>query len=222
MRVRSLNLLTYVELLLVSSALSLWLLYRDDIGSLQSCRMITHIALMTVAAPVLANLFRNQICLDTKSISMTSLPTATALQIVLFFAWHSPPGLVIAGQGGDGLMQTTLFFSSLWFWLAVFNRDENHLWQTIFALLLTGKLFCLIAVLLTFAPRVLSVSSAMTSNPAMAVDLADQQLAGLLMITACPITYVLAAIVLIYRWFQSLCDSQSEVAQSLLVSENVL
>jgi putative membrane protein len=127
----------------------------------------------------------------------------------------------MADQGGDGVMQATLFFSSLWFWLAIFNQDGKHSWRAVAALLLTGKLFCLIAVLLTFAPRVLYVSGAMAPNLAMTVDLADQQLAGLLMITACPITYVLAAVVLINRWFQSLCDSQSDVAHSTLISENV-
>jgi putative membrane protein len=54
------------------------------------------------------------------------------------------------------------------------------------------------------------------------IDLADQQLAGLLMITACPLTYLLAAIVLIYRWFQVLCDSQSGTALPALASGNGL
>lgn len=220
MRVRPLNLLTFAELS-VLSALSFLALYRDEIHGLQSCRMVTHIVLMTIVAPVLASWLRKQVRSATELASMTSLLAATALQAVLFIAWHSPPGLAMAGQGGDGVMQATLFFSSLWFWLAVFNQDGKHSWRAVVALLLTGKLFCLIAVLLTFAPRVLYVSGAMAPDLAMTVDLADQQLAGLLMITACPITYVLAAVVLIYRWFQSLCDSQSDVAHSALFSENV-
>ena len=220
MRVIPLNLLTFSELS-VLAALTFLPLYHDEIRGLQSCRMVTHIVLMTIAAPVLAGWLRKQVHSATELAGMTSLLTATALQAVLFIAWHSPPGLAMAGQGGDGVMQATLFFSSLWFWLAVFNQDGKHSWRAVAALLLTGKLFCLIAVLLTFAPRVLYVSGAMAPNLAMTVDLADQQLAGLLMITACPITYVLAAVVLINRWFQSLCDSQSDVAHSTLISENV-
>jgi len=221
MRVRPLNLLTFAELSLLA-ALAFLPLYHDEIRGQQSCRMITHIALMTIAAPVLAGWLRKQARSATELASMTSLPAATALQAALFIAWHSPPGLAMAGHGGDSIiMQATLFFSALWFWLTVFNQDGRHSWRAVVALLLTAKLFCLIAVLLTFAPRVLYVSGAMAPNPAMASDLADQQLAGLLMITACPLTYVLAAIVLIYRWFQSLCDSRSDVAQSALVSENV-
>lgn len=220
MQAKPLNLLTFSKLLGLS-ALAFLLLYRDEIRGLQSCRMVTHIALMTIAAPVLANLLRKQFHSAIELASITSLPAATLLQTALFFAWHSPPGLAMAGEGSNGVMQATLFFSALWFWFSVFNQGENHLWRAVVALLLTGKLFCLIAVLLTFAPRVLYVSDAMASNPAMTTDLADQQLAGLLMITACPITYVLAAIVLIYRWFQSLCESQSDLASTTLVSENV-
>jgi putative membrane protein len=71
---------------------------------------------------------------------------------------------------------------------------------------------------LTFAPRV--IYGAEPFNPAMTVDLADQQMAGVLMIIACPIAYVLASIVLVYRWFQVLCDSKSGVAPLEIASEN--
>ncbi|CAA9891464.1 Cytochrome c oxidase caa3-type protein (fragment) [Candidatus Methylobacter favarea] len=54
----------------------------------------------------------------------------------------------------------------------------------------------------------------------MTIELADQQLAGLLMITICPITYVLAAVVLIFRWFQTLCESQSNNAASAFAPEH--
>ena len=220
MRVRPLNVLTFAELS-VLAALTFLPLYHDEIRGLQSCRMVTHIALMTIAAPVLASWLRKQVRSATELAGMTSLLAATALQAVLFIAWHSPPGLAMADQGGDGVMQATLFFSSLWFWLAIFNQDGKHSWRAVAALLLTGKLFCLIAVLLTFAPRVLYVSGAMAPDLAMTADLADQQLAGLMMITVCPLTYVLAAVVLINRWFQSLCDSHCDVAHSTLISENV-
>ncbi|MGR8941445.1 MAG: cytochrome c oxidase assembly protein [Gammaproteobacteria bacterium] len=202
-------------------ALIFWALDLHESGDLQSSRMITHIALMTIAAPMLANGLRKEIRWVTEPVSRASLPAATLLQAALFLAWHSPSGPAMAGQDGDGVMHATLFFSSLWFWLAVFNQDHMHSWRAVVALLLTAKLFCLIAVLLTFAPRVLYVSDATAPHPAMTADLVDQQLAGLLMIVACPLTYVLAAILLVYRWFQSLCGPRSEAAHSTPVSENV-
>jgi len=177
-----------------------------------SRHMIVHIALMTVAAPVLASLFLKLRYSSAKPASVSTLFAAITLQAALLFAWHSPPGIGLAMEGHAGalLMQATLLFSALWFWLTIFNQTGEYLWRAVIALLLTGKLFCLIAVLLIFAPRVLYGMTA--ANMPMAIELADQQLAGLLMVTVCPITYVLAAIVLISRWFQTLCDSQSDVA----------
>lgn len=55
------------------------------------------------------------------------------------------------------------------------------------ALLLTGKLACLLGALLIFAPRELYRLHGLPS-------LEDQQLAGLLMITACPLSYVVAGV----------------------------
>lgn len=191
-----------------------------EIAGVFSRHMIIHIALMTVAAPVLASLLLQRRNLSTQPASVSTLVAAIALQSALLFAWHSPLGigLVMNGHAGDLLMQATLLFSALWFWLAVFNQTGKYLWRGVLALLLTGKLFCLIAVLLIFAPRVLYGMTA--ANMPMAIELADQQLAGLLMVTVCPITYVLAAIVLISRWFQSLSDSQSNISPSAVAAEN--
>jgi putative membrane protein len=173
-----------------------------------SRHMIIHIALMTVAAPILALKLRYSSFQQSASVS--TLVVAIILQLALLFAWHSPPGIGLAMAGGHAgalLMQASLLLSALWFWLTIFNQTGEHLWRSVIALLLTGKLFCLIAVLLVFAPRVL-YGIGVANIP---IELADQQLAGLLMVTVCPFTYVLAAIVLICRWFQTLCDSQGSI-----------
>ncbi len=202
------------------AVLALLTLYYVEIAGAFSRHMIIHIALMTVVAPVLASLLQKLRYSSAKPASVATLFAVITLQAALLFAWHSPPGIGLAMEGHAGalLMQATLLFSALWFWLTVFNQTGEHLWRAVVALLLTGKLFCLIAVLLTFAPRVLYGVTA--TNTHITIDLADQQLAGLLMVTVCPITYVLAAVVLIYRWFQALCDSQSDVAPSAFVPEN--
>lgn len=219
MQAKSLNLPAYAEWL-VAPALLYWALSLDETSGLQSARMITHIALMTIVAPVLADRLRKRTCLATELASKASLLAATGLQATLFFAWHSPASPSMGGHG-DGIMQGSLFLSSLWFWLAVLHQGDTHPWRAVVALLVTGKLFCLIAILLTFSPRVLPVSGIAASQPAMAAELADQQLAGLLMIIACPLTYVLVAIALIYRWFQLLCDAQGDEARTALASDDV-
>jgi len=202
----------FMELAALAVLVLLGFCYVENAGVF-SRHMIIHIALMTVAAPVLASLLLK---LSAKSASVSTLFAAVILQAALLFAWHSPlgVGLAMKGHAGTLLMQATLFFSALWFWLTVFNQTGEHLWRAVIALLLTGKLFCLIAVLLIFAPRVLY---GMTAMP---IELADQQLAGLLMVTVCPITYVLAAVVLISRWFQTLSDTQSNVTSTAVAAEN--
>lgn len=175
-----------------------------------SRHMTIHIALMTVAAPVLASLLLKLRYASAKSGSGSTLFAATGLQIAFLFAWHSPLaiGFTMKGQTGALLMSVTLLGSALWFWLTIFKQTREHLWRAVIALLLTGKLFCLIAIVLIFAPRALYAVAA--SN--MTIELADQQLAGLLMVTVCPISYVLAAVVLISRWFRTLSDSRNNVA----------
>ncbi|EGW21462.1 cytochrome c oxidase assembly protein [Methylobacter tundripaludum] len=204
----------FMELAALAVLVLLGFCYVENAGVF-SRHMIIHIALMTVAAPVLASLLLK---LSSKSASVSTLFAAVTLQAALLFAWHSPLGIGLAmkGHAGTLLMQATLFFSALWFWLTVFNQTGEHLWRAVIALLLTGKLFCLMAVLLIFAPRVLYSMTAIN----MPIELADQQLAGLLMVTVCPITYVLAAVVLISRWFQTLSDTQSNVTSTAVAAEN--
>jgi putative membrane protein len=69
------------------------------------------------------------------------------------------------------------------------------------ALLISGKLACLLGALLIFAPRLLLTSTVSGHNMHHgpvdhATALADQHLAGLLMVVACPLSYVLTAVVL--------------------------
>ena len=73
-------------------------------------------------------------------------------------------------------------------------------WRAIAALLVTGKVFCLVGAIFTFAPRPLVQGLPLPLPEA----LADQQLAGLLMLAACPLTYVLAGIVVSVLWLAEL------------------
>ncbi len=88
--------------------------------------------------------------------------------------------------------------AAVWFWWALIAASE---WRALIALLLTGKLACLLGALLIFAPRDLYnldglVLALCTTGPS---SLADQQLAGLLMITACPLSYLVTGVALAAR-----------------------
>ena len=75
-------------------------------------------------------------------------------------------------------------------------------WRGLLALILTAKLFCLLGVLLVFAPRFLypGLSLPHAAGHVMAASLADQQLAGLLMLVVCPASYLAAGVVIAARW----------------------
>ena len=102
-------------------------------------------------------------------------------------------------------IQFALLAVALWFWFAVLGQSGSARWRAIVALLLTGKLFCLLAALLVFAPRALyPVELAHVHHGAAADPLADQYLAGLLMLVVCPLTYVLAGVLITERWLREL------------------
>ncbi|WMT88503.1 cytochrome c oxidase assembly protein [Pelagibacterium sp. 26DY04] len=171
-----------------------------DIGPLSS-HMLQHIALMNLAVPALIFFvvkYRSQLL-------ARSWPFATALQLILLWGWHAPTVLeaAMASPLLMALMHLSLVISAAWFWLAIASMPATGLWRSIFALLVTGKLFCLLGALLVFSPRL--VFGQMTHHGhAMTASLADQQIAGLMMLIACPLTYVLAGVWITARWFLAL------------------
>ena len=131
----------------------------------------------------------------------------TTLQLALLWAWHFPGALALAHAAPaiTAAMQVSLFAAAFAFWLAVFSERGGHRWRAILALAITGKLFCLLGVLIVFAPRplyaVLMAGHGRLSPDAM---LADQHLAGLMMLAVCPLTYVAVGVALSARWLWEL------------------
>lgn len=167
--------------------------------------MAEHILLMNVAAPALSlALARGARVAQGASYR---LGASTSVQLVTLWVWHAPGALAAAHASPalHVLMQASLLGSAMWFWIGVLGQEGNDRWRAIAALLLTGKLFCLLGVLLAFAPRLMLLqhTHAATEMDG-AMHLADQQLAGLMMLTACPVTYVLAAVVIAACWLGEL------------------
>ena len=172
-----------------------------------AAQMLVHILLMNAVAPLLALAFR-----DVVRGRASLLVPATVVQVAVLWAWHAPPVLEAAMQSGvlHVMMQASLLLAAFWFWSAVFAGREAH-WRAILALLVTGKLVCLLGVLLVFAPRALYGGPA--GHGLAGTLLADQQLAGLLMLVACPATYVAAGIVVAARWLGRI-DAESRPANA--------
>jgi putative membrane protein len=135
------------------------------------------------------------------------LVAATLAQLLTFAAVHAPSVHAIAGRSSLlSVAHVCLFAESVWFWLAVLGTHGAGRWRSLLALLLTGKLVCLMAAILVLAPRMLFVGK---SHAAHGASLADQHLAGLLMLAACPLTYVLAGVVIAGQWLRDLVDGDA-------------
>ena len=178
-----------------------------DLGPL-SGHMAVHIVAMNVAAPLAAVAWRSRFARRHAASSSPALGLwiATIGQLGLLWAAHSPPvhhaaqSSALAYVGLHG----ALFLVALAFWVSIVDAVSAR-WQAMLALLVSGKLACLLGVLLIFAPRFVFPTSFMQhaghatlhAIPGdQAAALADQHLAGLLMIAACPLSYVLTAIIL--------------------------
>lgn len=169
-------------------------------GGMLTLHMTAHIVAMNLAAPVFAWLLKNGTGWPAAS-SLRSVCIAAFAQLMVFFLWHSPLVMQLSmhSAGLRLAMLAILFCVSTWFWGHVMEAIRQNRLETIAVLLVTGKLVCLVAVLLVFAPRLIYSGMAMHAG---ALD--DQHLAGLLMLSACPLTYVGASIYVVARWFDNL------------------
>lgn len=173
-----------------------------------SQHMAAHIATMNLLAPAVALWTTRQP--EIIAHPATGLAAATIAQIALLWFWHSPPVLGAAAQDAAlmAAMHGSLFLAALWFWSRVIRETQRRNWTPIAGLLVTGKLFCLLGVLLTFAPRALYWQAALLQAcfGASPLPIEDQQFAGLLMLASCPVVFVGAAIVAAHRWIGGLAQ----------------
>jgi putative membrane protein len=172
-----------------------------------SRHMALHIVLMSVVGPLLALALSRQF--ESLGSGRWRLALPSLVQLAVLWAWHIPAALATAHQShaAQVSMHATLLASAVWFWSAVIAQVSSERWRSIAALLITGKLFCLLGALLTFAPRELYLIPAL-HGPEHGTSLEDQQLAGLLMLAACPATYVLAGVALTVRWLDELARDE--------------
>lgn len=186
-----------------------------------SAHMAHHIGLMNVLAPMAAMLWtrRNTAGAGQDKSRAPRLWVATASQLALLWGWHLPAAQswAMASVAGQVAMHGSLFLAALLFWMAVLTLSGPASWKSILALLVTGKLACLLGVILIFSPRLLYPLLAgqhvhgRVHDIAVAPSLADQQLAGLLMIAACPLSYLLAGVVIATRMINHLGRLDLEV-----------
>jgi putative membrane protein len=167
----------------------------------QSKHMGLHIFLMNVAAPLFA-VFAASRSPFSATRAVYFWTTALA-QVALLWLAHAPAiqNLALLHPAFQLSIHGALLLSAFLFWMALITLHDRARWQGLLALALTGKLICLLAALLVFAPRTLyGAKHQHGPDPLLAsAGLDDQHFAGLMMMAACPLSYMVAAIVLAVR-----------------------
>ena len=157
-------------------------------------RVIHHIALVLVMAPLLA--FGMQPWVRRFP---TPLWTCTAVAAVVFWTWHAPApyAAALSSDGVYALMQFTLLASATGFGLAVLRAAPA---AAMGAILATTVLMGLLGALITFAGRALYAPHFASTLSWGVSPLQDQQLAGITMWAPGSIAYLAAALWIGWRW----------------------
>ena len=160
-------------------------------------RVIHHIALVLVMAPLLA--FGLEPWLRQLP---TSLWSATAVAAVTFWTWHAPAPYA-AALSSDliyALMQFSLLASAMAFWIAVRGSGAT---AAMGAILATTVSMGLLGALITFAGRPLYAPHYVSTLSWGVSPLEDQQLAGITMWAPGSIAYLAAAMWIGWRWMDA-------------------
>lgn len=128
-----------------------------------------------------------------------SLIVATAVAVVVMWAWHLPSlyDSAVRSPIVHGVEHATMLASSMWLWWLALSRRTSHQ-AGILALLVLAVAGGLLGALLTFADRPLYGSHLSVADP-----LSDQQLAGLLMWVPGGAIPLVAATLLAVDWLRS-------------------
>ncbi len=177
------------------------LLYVSPLCALSSAfftvRVIHHIALVLVIAPLLA--FGLETWLRRLP---TSLSSSTALAAVFFWTWHAPApyAAALSSVAIYALMQFTLLASAIGFWIAVRRSSPA---AAMGAILVTTVLMGLLGALITFAGRPLYPPHFASTLSWGVSPLEDQQLAGITMWAPGSFAYLAAAMWIGWRWMNA-------------------
>ena len=152
--------------------------------ALFSARVVHHVLLVAVAAPLLAIALRWQ--RERLALLLTPL---TALHAAVFWLWHAPDAyqLALTNTPIYWLMQLTLLGSATLLWSAVFAASPG---KSIAALVILTAQMGLLGALLVFSSGPLYALHFTTTLPFGISALEDQQLAGLIMWVPASLPYL--------------------------------
>jgi putative membrane protein len=162
-------------------------------SALFTARVVHHVLLATVLAPLLA------LSLPARRDAVPgSLTVWTGLQGALLWIWHAPP-LYAAALSSDAVfwaMQVTITASAAVWWLKVLRAPAA---ASVAALLGAMVLMGVLGALITFAGRPLYAPHWLTTQPWGLSPLEDQQIAGIIMWAPASAIYLITAMVILHR-----------------------
>lgn len=145
-------------------------------SALFSARVLHHILLVSLAAPLLARAFPQ------RGSSILPLPLLVAIHAVVLWLWHAPGSYTwgLSSVPSYWLMQLSLLGSAWLMWRAIL-APAVHTGPALIALAVTIGQMGLLGALIVFATRPLYFVHFASTAAWGFSPLADQQLAGLLM-----------------------------------------
>lgn len=154
-------------------------------SALFTARTLHHLLLVLAAAPLLA--------LSFPRLERPRLAAATAVQAIIFWAWHAP-NLYAQALSSDliyWIMQISILVGATWFWAAVrASRAPAAIASLLAAMLLMG----LLGALIVFAGQPLYAPHFATTSAWGLTPLEDQQAAGLIMWAPAAAAYLVVAL----------------------------
>jgi len=154
-------------------------------SALFSARTVHHVLLVGVAAPLLAVALPIRKC--------GPLVLATAVQALVFWAWHAPAtyGAALSNDVLYWVMQMSLLASAIWFWVLARAASAP---AAVVALLGAMLAMGLLGAVLTFAGQAIYAPHFYTTLAWGMTPLEDQQAAGLIMWAPAAALYLFAAL----------------------------
>ncbi len=155
-------------------------------SALFSARVVHHVLLVAVAAPLLA------IAVPARRPGSAAIPFAVSTAVL--WAWHVPQAydLALSNVLVYWVMQLSLLASATWFWRAVIHDGRSPVDRLAFVVAAFAQMGML-GALLTFAPDPLYAAHALAPWAWGLSPLQDQQLGGLIMWVPAGIPYAVIA-----------------------------
>lgn len=166
-------------------------------SALFSARVVHHVLLVAVAAPLLAGALPAR--------RSGAIAPSFAVSTLVLWAWHLPAAydLALSHVGVYWIMQLSLLASAFWFWRAVFAPGRSPV-DAFSSVVAAYAQMGMLGALLTFAPHAFYGAHAVAPFTWGLTPLADQQLAGLIMWVPAGLPYALAGALVARRGWAEL------------------